>query len=94
MEKDLGKIKKNDDTEIVVRLDDFGGRVGLTIREFKTSDTYTGFTKSGTRVPAEKIEEFKTMINSIKPEDVKALEEQAKESEGQPSESSEEDNTI
>jgi len=94
MEKDLGKIKKNDDTDIVVRLDDFGGRVGLTVREFKTSEMYTGFTKSGTRIPAEKIEEFKTMINNIKPEDVKALEEQAQESEGQSSESSEEDNTI
>lgn len=71
MEKDIGKIKKNDETDIVVRVDDFGGKVGLTIREFTTSERYTGFTKSGTRIPLESIDEFKTIINSIKPEDLK-----------------------
>lgn len=71
MEKDLGKIKKNADTEIVIRIDDFGGKPGLTIREFVSSDKYTGFTKSGTRIPAESFEAFKKMINSIKPEELK-----------------------
>ena len=65
MEKDIGKIKKNDITDIVVRIDDFGGKIGLTIREFATSDRYTGFTKSGTRIPVESFAEFKQMINSI-----------------------------
>ena len=45
MEKDLGKIKKNDNTDIIVRLDDFGGKPGVTIREFVTNERYTGFTK-------------------------------------------------
>jgi hypothetical protein len=72
MERDLGKIKKNPETEIVVRIDDFGGKSGLTIREFVTSANYTGFTKSGTRIPAENFEEFKEMINSISPSDLKA----------------------
>ena len=70
MEKDIGKIKKNDITDIVVRIDDFGGKPGLTIREFTTSDNYTGFTKSGTRIPADKFLEFREMINSI---DINAL---------------------
>jgi hypothetical protein len=74
MEKDIGKIKKNENTEIVVRIDDFGGRTGLTIREFTTSERYTGFTKSGTRIPAEKFSEFKKLINSINEEDLKAAE--------------------
>ena len=65
MEKDIGKIRKNEMTDVVVRIDDFGGKVGLTIREFTTSDRYTGFTKSGTRIPAESFKEFKQMINSI-----------------------------
>ena len=65
MEKDIGKIKKNDETSIVVRVYDFGGKPGLTIREFVTSERYTGFTKSGTRIPAESFEEFKTMIDSV-----------------------------
>ncbi len=71
MEKNIGRIKKNDNTEIVIRVDDFGGKIGLTIREYKDSDGYTGFTKAGTRIPLEKIDEFKRIIASIKPEDLK-----------------------
>jgi len=84
MEKDIGKIKKNDTTEIVLRIDDFGGRTGFTIREFVTSDRYTGFTKSGVRILAPDFKKFKDMINSIKDEDMK---EEAKEA---PEEGSEE----
>ena len=65
MEKDIGKINKNAETDIVIRVDDFGGKRGLTIREFTTSERYTGFTKSGTRIPVEKFKEFKALINSI-----------------------------
>ena len=72
MEKDIGKIPKNDQTDVVVRIDDFGGKIGLTIREFTTSERYTGFTKSGTRIPAEKIQEFKDIIAAINPDDFKA----------------------
>ena len=74
MEKDIGKISKNPETEIVIRLDDFGGTPGLTIREFVKSERYTGFTKAGVRIKAEKFEEFKKMINSINPEDLKSQE--------------------
>ena len=70
MEKDFGRIKKNDNTDIVIRIDDFGGRVGLTIREYTLSDRYTGFTKSGTRIPAESFKDFKKMINSINESDL------------------------
>lgn len=73
MEKDIGKIKKNDDTDIVIRIDDFGGKIGLTIREFTNNSKtgYKGFTKSGTRIPIESLEEFKKIINSINLEDLK-----------------------
>lgn len=70
MEKDIGKIPKNDQTDIVIRVDDFGGRRGLTIREFVTSDRYTGFTKAGTRISSENFQKFKEMINSIPDEDL------------------------
>jgi hypothetical protein len=90
MEKDIIKIPKRDDTDIVVRIDDFGGRPGLTIREFTKSDRYTGFTKSGTRIPAEHFEEFKKAINSINPDDLKVAE-----SGEEPGDmGNEEDNTI
>ena len=72
MEKDIGKIKKNDDTDIVVRIDDFGGKTGVTVREFTTSERYTGFTKSGTRIPADKFLEFREMINKISLNDLKS----------------------
>lgn len=71
MEKDIGKIKKNDISDIVVRIDDFGGRKGLTIREFITGDRYTGFTKSGIKILAADFPKFKKMINSISEEEMK-----------------------
>ena len=71
MEKDIGKLNKNDTTDIVLRVDDFGGRTGLTIREFVTSDRYTGFTKAGVRILSKDFTKFKEMINSVTDEDMK-----------------------
>ncbi len=76
MEKEIGKIKKNDTTDIVVRIDDFGGRTGLTIREFVTSDRYTGFTKAGVRILSADYPSFKEMINSISDGDMAQAEPQ------------------
>ncbi len=72
MEKDIGKIKKNDFTDIIIRLDDFGGRPGVTIREFVTGDRYTGFTKAGVKIQAADFPKFKEMIDSIKESDLVA----------------------
>jgi len=74
MEKDIGKIKKNDTSDIVIRIDDFGGRTGLTIREFVRSEKYTGFTKAGVRIPAGDFLKFREMINSIDLNDMKESE--------------------
>lgn len=74
MEKDIGKIKKNDQSDIVIRVDDFGNRKGLTIREFVTSDKYTGFTKAGVRILSADFQNFKKMINSVTDEDMKEVE--------------------
>jgi len=71
MEKDIGKISKNDTTDIVIRIDDFADRKGVTIREFITSERYTGFTKSGVKIPASDFKKFKEMINSITEDDLK-----------------------
>lgn len=65
MEKDIDRIPKNSDTDIVIRIDDFGGKRGLTIREFVRGERYTGFTKAGTRIPVEHFKAFKEAINSI-----------------------------
>lgn len=67
MEKDIGRLKKNNNTDIVIRVDDFGGKIGVTIREFTNDERtgYKGFTKAGTRISADQFLEFKDMINSI-----------------------------
>jgi hypothetical protein len=66
MEEEIGRIKKSESTEIVVKVDDYGGEKGVTIREFLTTERYTGFTKQGTRIPVEKWGEFKNIIDKIK----------------------------
>ncbi len=73
MDKEIGRISKNPDTEIVIRVDEYLGKVGLTIREFVKSERYTGFTKAGTRVPADKFKEFKQCINAIDEKDLENL---------------------
>ncbi|MFH1238280.1 MAG: transcriptional coactivator p15/PC4 family protein [archaeon] len=76
MEKDIGKISKGEyqgtTTEIVVGIKEYNGRVGIDIREFTQSASYTGPTKKGLRIPADKFEEFKKIINSINSDDLKA----------------------
>ena len=83
MEKDIGKIKKGEYqgtvTEIVVGIREYNGKVGIDIREFATSEKYTGPTKKGLRIPADNFEEFKKMINSIEQDDLKAPEAPAEE---------------
>ena len=76
MEKDIGKIPKNNTTDIIIRLDDFAGKHGVTIREFVTSERYTGFTKAGVKIPAEHLEKFKEMINSVSKSDLESTEEE------------------
>ena len=71
MEKEIGKIMKRDDTDILLRIDDFADKRGFTIREFVTSEKYTGFTKSGVRILAKDWAKFKEMINSVEDEDMK-----------------------
>ncbi len=70
MDKDIDRIPKNADTDIVIRVDDFGGKRGITIREFVRGERYTGFTKAGTRIPAEHFKVFKEAINSISEEEL------------------------
>jgi hypothetical protein len=84
MEKDIGKIRKNDTSDIIIRIDDFGGKKGLTIREFVTSDRYTGFTKAGVRIGAADFLKFREMVNSIDLEDMKDVEGAEKEESEKP----------
>lgn len=70
MDKEIDRIPKNPETDIIIRIDEFNGTKGLTIREFVKSERYTGFTKAGTRIPADKFHLFKKAINSINEKDL------------------------
>lgn len=78
MEKDIGKINKGEFqgsvTEIVIGVREYKGKVGVDVREFITGEKYTGPTKKGLRIPAEKFQEFKKMINSVTEEDLEPSE--------------------
>jgi len=75
MDKDIGKINKGEYqgtvTDIVVGIREYNGKVGVDVREFTTSEKYTGPTKKGLRIPADKFQQFKQMINSISESDLK-----------------------
>jgi hypothetical protein len=75
MEKEIGRIQKGEyqgtKTDIVIGIKEFNGRIGVDIREFSQSEQYTGPTKKGLRIPSDKFEDFKSMINSIDPEELK-----------------------
>jgi hypothetical protein len=74
MDKDIGKINKGEyqgtSTDIVIGIREYNGKVGVDIREYSTSEKYTGPTKKGLRIPAEHFQKFKEMINSVKQEDL------------------------
>jgi hypothetical protein len=77
-DKDIGKLNKGEyqgtSTDIVVGVREYNGKVGVDIREYSTSEKYTGPTKKGLRIPAELFQKFKEMINSIKSEDLVSTE--------------------
>ncbi|MCP3684410.1 MAG: hypothetical protein GY861_17160 [bacterium] len=63
---EFGRLQKSDKTEVVVKMTEYKGEKGIDIREFLSSERYTGPTKSGTRIPEAKWEEFKAIINKVR----------------------------
>ena len=66
MEEEFGRIRKNDSTEIVVRKSEYRGAAGIDIREYVSTPTYTGWSKSGIRIPETLWDEFKGAVNKVK----------------------------
>ncbi|MBN1235734.1 MAG: transcriptional coactivator p15/PC4 family protein [Methanotrichaceae archaeon] len=62
---EIGRLRKNDTTEIVVQKTEFRGSVGIDIREYVTSERYTGWSKNGIRIPVEKWQDFKEILDQI-----------------------------
>lgn len=66
MDDEIGRIKKSESTEVVVRKTEFKGLVGIDIREYLTSERYTGWSKNGVRIPMEKWHDFKEIMDRVK----------------------------
>jgi len=66
MDEEIGRLRKNSSTEIVVRKTEYKGSIGIDIREFTTSDRYTGWSKNGIRIPVGIWGEFKQILDSVK----------------------------
>jgi hypothetical protein len=62
---EIGRIRKNDTTEIIVEKSEYKGRFGINIREYVTSDRYTGWSKSGIRVPMEQWKALKEILDRV-----------------------------
>jgi len=62
---EIGRIRKNDTTEIVVEKSEYRGSVGINIREYVTSDRYTGWSKSGIRIPIEQWKPLKELLDKV-----------------------------
>ena len=72
----VGRIKKNESTDLIIQVDEYKGEIGLTIREFILRGNYQGFTKSGTRITSENFKDFKHIINNINEKDLEMTEEE------------------
>jgi len=62
---EIGRLRKNDTTEIVVQKTEYRGSVGIDLREYVTSEKYTGWSKNGIRVPVEKWKDFKEILDRV-----------------------------
>jgi hypothetical protein len=62
---EIGRIRKNETTEIVVQKTEYRGSTGIDIREYVTSERYTGWSKNGIRIPVERWKEFKEKLDRV-----------------------------
>ena len=62
---EIGRLRKNETTEIVVQKTEYRGAVGIDLREYVTSERYTGWSKNGIRIPVEQWPDFKAILDGV-----------------------------
>jgi hypothetical protein len=62
---EIGRVRKNETTEVVVRKTEFKGTIGIDIREYVTSENYTGWSKNGLRIPLDQWKAFKEILDKV-----------------------------
>jgi hypothetical protein len=70
---EIGRIRKNDTTEIIVRKTEFKGSYGIDIREYVTSEKYTGWSKNGLRIPVDQWGTFKDILDKVSIDKVESV---------------------
>ena len=65
MDEEIGRIRKNETTEVVVRKTEFRGSIGIDIREYVKTEKYTGWSKNGIRMPMNLWKSFKIILDII-----------------------------
>ncbi len=63
--QNFGTIIITDNTRIEIKLIKFREETGLDIRTFVTGAKYSGPTKTGIRIPLNKLDDFKKIISSV-----------------------------
>ncbi len=63
--KEVSRMEKGVDAELVFSLTNFRGRLYFDIREFVKRENYEGYTKKGIRLDVEFYEDFKKMIEAV-----------------------------
>ena len=65
MDEEIGRVKQNATTEIVIRIVEYKGEKRLDIRKYVTSARYTGWSPQGISIPIEKVGEVKDILNKM-----------------------------
>ena len=78
---EIGRLRKNETTEIVVQKTEYRGAVGIDLREYVTSERYTGWSKNGIRIPVEQWPDFKAILDGVDLGEKEKREETKKETE-------------
>ena len=60
---ELGRVKRDDQVDIVVRRGEFMEKTYVDIREYLKADSFEGFTKRGIRIPAGLYSELVAQLN-------------------------------
>ncbi len=61
--QELGRVKKDDQTDVIIRRGEYKGRSYVDIREYLTTDSYQGFTRKGVMMPADIYPELVQQLN-------------------------------
>jgi hypothetical protein len=61
--KEIGRVKRDDQVDIVIRKGEFMDKSFVDIREYLKADSFEGFTKRGIRIPAELYAELVAQLN-------------------------------